>query len=330
RGLPPMTIVPLPFAVVYAMLAGVLLALVVATVLNRWSPRVFFLLALRLAIGWHFLFEGLHKVHSHSVGPTDANPRTFSSEPYFRAAPGPVGAFMRRQFEDPAEVIVSKVRPKENVTPEAFAKLTGEQQAAACPDAVAKQLDEMEGKAEEAVKAEAEKELKDAGAEETKALAAVAAAEAKGLQEAKTDDEKAKVKARADADRAKVKADADKARQAARKKADSFKEGGHALVTAAKATYARWVYGVDGRPARVKFVSGDVLLTAPQRLEHIEWLRREVKAADDRRAAGLGNGTGTEQRRAAELRTDLVTAESDLARDANNFVAEVKKDLNGG
>ena len=32
---------------------------------NGWSLRVFFLLALRLAIGWHFLFEGLHKIHSH-------------------------------------------------------------------------------------------------------------------------------------------------------------------------------------------------------------------------------------------------------------------------
>src|SRR5947209_15616450 len=118
-----MTDLPIPIQVLYAGLGGTVLALIVATIQNRWSCRVFFLLALRLAIGWHFLFEGLHKVHSHSVGPTDANPRTFSSEPYFRAAPGPVGAFMRRQFEDPDAVIASKVRPKENVTPEAFAKL---------------------------------------------------------------------------------------------------------------------------------------------------------------------------------------------------------------
>ena len=72
------------------------------------------------------------------------------------------------------------------------------------------------------------------------------------------------------------------------------------------------------------------MLAAPQRLEHLEWLRGEVKAADDQRAAGLGNGTGIEQKRIAELRTDLITAESDLAKDANAFVAELRKELNGG
>ena len=71
--------------VMYAGLAGVVLSLLVATAYQKWSPRVFFLLALRLAIGWHFLFEGLHKVNSHLVGPTETN-KPFSSEPYFRAA----------------------------------------------------------------------------------------------------------------------------------------------------------------------------------------------------------------------------------------------------
>ena len=55
-----MSHLPIPIAVLYAGLGGTVLALIVATVTNRWSPRVFFLLALWLAIGWHFLFEGLH------------------------------------------------------------------------------------------------------------------------------------------------------------------------------------------------------------------------------------------------------------------------------
>jgi len=59
-------------------------------------------------------------------------------------------------------------------------------------------------------------------------------------------------------------------------------------------------------------------------------VKREVKAAEEREANGLGTGTGTDSKRVAEFRTDAVTAESDLARDANAFIAELKKDLNGG
>src|SRR5438067_1742056 len=146
---------PIPLAVVYAGLAGTLIALVVATATNDWSPRVFFLLALRLAIGWHFLFEGLHKIHSHMVGPTETS-KPFTSEPYFKVAPGPLGPYMRKQFEDPATVIEAKVKPTRDVAPEAFAKLTAEEQAAACPPAVAREIDAQEAAAREHIKAEAE------------------------------------------------------------------------------------------------------------------------------------------------------------------------------
>ena len=81
-----MTNLPIPIQVLYAGLAGTVLALIVATAMNRWSLRVFFLLALRLAIGWHFLYEGLYKVNSKLIGPTETN-RHFTSEPYFRNAP---------------------------------------------------------------------------------------------------------------------------------------------------------------------------------------------------------------------------------------------------
>src|SRR5690349_8041637 len=94
-----MTDLPIPIQVLYAGLGGTVLALIVATIQNKWSLRVFFILALRLAIGWHFLFEGLHKIHSYYIGPSETN-RPFSSEPYFAAAEGPLGPVMRKQIGD--------------------------------------------------------------------------------------------------------------------------------------------------------------------------------------------------------------------------------------
>ena len=94
---------PIPLPVLYAGLGGVLLALIVATAQNKWQPRVFVLLALRLAIGWHFLVEGFQKVQSrYLIGETITN-RPFSSAGYFREAPGPLGGFVRWTAGDPDE-----------------------------------------------------------------------------------------------------------------------------------------------------------------------------------------------------------------------------------
>jgi uncharacterized membrane protein YphA (DoxX/SURF4 family) len=320
---------PLPLAVLYAGLAGTLLALVVATAQQRWQPRVFFLLALRLAIGWHFLFEGLHKVHSHWVGPTDTS-KPFSSEPYMRVAPGPIGGLMRRQFDDPGAAIAAKVRRGQEIAPEAFAKLPADKQAEACPAAVADALNKMEEAAQKAVKAEAEQEKKAATDARLRMLFDTDKAETEALKGAKTDEDKAKAAATAKAAREKAEADAAKALEAAKKKAESFESAGKDLVTAAKASYARWVYGVDARDAKVKFIAQDVPLTAPQRLAHLDWLREQSKAAEGQHGPGLGNGYGVDQKRAAEARMDLLTAESDLAKDANAFVAELRTGLNGG
>jgi uncharacterized membrane protein YphA (DoxX/SURF4 family) len=236
--------IPIPIQAVYAGLAGTLLALLVAAATNGWSLRVFFLLALRLAIGWHFLFEGLHKIHSHQVGPTEFN-RPFSSAPYFAAAEGPLGEHMRKTYlGDPRAEIDAKLRPKRDIAPVEFQQLPAAEQAALCPDAAAKLLDEH---------------IPDP-----------------------------------------------------------------ALAQAAKATYARWVYGVDARPAQVKFVSGtDVALPAPARLAMIEVLRKQVADLDARAAVGLGNGYGVEQKRATAARADLRAAEADLAADADRFLAEL-------
>src|SRR4051812_39985931 len=73
---------------------------------------VVFLVILRLAIGWHFLFEGLHKVHSASVGET-ATSRPFSSAGFFREAQGPLSPVFRSAVGDPDDEALGRlvVRP---------------------------------------------------------------------------------------------------------------------------------------------------------------------------------------------------------------------------
>ncbi len=67
-----------------------------------FRSTMFFLVILRLAIGWHFLFEGLEKIRTIHLGPSETN-RPFSSAGYFREAPGPMGAWMRPYLGDPYE-----------------------------------------------------------------------------------------------------------------------------------------------------------------------------------------------------------------------------------
>jgi uncharacterized membrane protein YphA (DoxX/SURF4 family) len=329
-----MSYTPFMLGLLYAGLAGTVLALIVATATNRWSPRVFFLLALRLAIGWHFLFEGLYKVNTYYAGPVEVNgkmQRPFSSEPYFKVAPGPLGERMRKEFGDPDAEIAAKVKAPETISPSEFAKLSVAGQAAKCPPAVAEQLDKGEEHAQQTYKAAAEKELKAAGDAEAKAVKAATETESLLSRLALFSAEsKAKIKAEGDRIRAKAKADADRARAEAQKKIDSFEVGGKEMVTAAKAAYARWVYGVDARDSKVKGITGDVPLTGPQRIEELDWLRRKARDAAGRETHGLGNGKGTDNKRVAEFRMDALMASYDLARDADSFIDDLRKDLNGG
>jgi uncharacterized membrane protein YphA (DoxX/SURF4 family) len=127
---------PIPMAVIYAGLAGVLLAMLVATAQNKWQWRVFALLALRLAIGWHFLFEGLHKLNSTAVGQTETN-KPFTSASYFNIGDGPGAEMARKQFlGDPVAKYTERLAKPRDVTLEEFKKLTTEQQAELCPKAV--------------------------------------------------------------------------------------------------------------------------------------------------------------------------------------------------
>jgi uncharacterized membrane protein YphA (DoxX/SURF4 family) len=69
---------------------------------------IVFLVLLRLAIGWHFLFEGLQKVESVYVGETVTN-RPFSSAGYFREATGPLAGPLRWAMGDPDAVALSRL-----------------------------------------------------------------------------------------------------------------------------------------------------------------------------------------------------------------------------
>jgi uncharacterized membrane protein YphA (DoxX/SURF4 family) len=71
----------------------------------------FFLVLLRLAIGWHFLFEGLEKIESVNVGPTTTN-RPWTSEPYLREASGPFGDYFRRKIGDLDDMALAKLTVK--------------------------------------------------------------------------------------------------------------------------------------------------------------------------------------------------------------------------
>ncbi len=68
------------------------------------------LVLLRLCIGWHFLFEGIQKVHSHYTGETVTS-RPFSSAGYFREAPGPAGTAWRWANGDPDAEALARLVP---------------------------------------------------------------------------------------------------------------------------------------------------------------------------------------------------------------------------
>lgn len=256
----------IPMPIVYAGLAGCVIALFVATAQQKWQCKVFFLLALRLAIGWHFLFEGLYKINSHVIGPSETN-KPFTSEPYFRASPTELGEMLRKQFNDPERTIQSYIWTNPEYYSFALAAIRsakGAELIKFCPHPAREEL------------------------------ASLIDAVESTLPEGPTRHQQA-------LDR----------------------------IQQAQIRYSRWVYGLDSRPAKLKFVSGDLTLSVPQRLAHIEKLGNQIREAETRRDAGLGLNNGLELKQVTELRNERYAAQSDLAQDAKTFLAELKKDLTG-
>lgn len=123
-------------AIIYSGLGLCLLFVLLAAYQQKGSAKVFFILALRLAIGWHFMFEGLHKIHSYYVGPTDSN-RVFTSEPYFAMADGPLGPIVRKRIGDPTEIIAKRIVAKTGEKATSVDAMKDAELLKAVPDAVA-------------------------------------------------------------------------------------------------------------------------------------------------------------------------------------------------
>lgn len=307
-----MSLSPLDIAV-YIGLVGVIIALFVATAQNKWQPRVFALLALRLAIGWHFCFEGLHKVHSHWVGETDTT-KPFTSANYFNVGDGPGAEMARKQFiRDPEADYTKRLAKKKELTAAEFAALPADQQAELCPDVV---NDELKRLAEATLpKATEEQQAAD---EALKAATAKATAELteKQLPNAAVFGV-APVKA---VDAAPVTAAQSKS-QAAAFRVFRLGEGGRAL----RAEYAAWVYGASTRDAKLKAISGDTPATPDEWLHYITVLEKESAARSERTKHDLGVGNGLEAKRSAAVRADLNAAKADFAKATDEVLADLKK-----
>jgi uncharacterized membrane protein YphA (DoxX/SURF4 family) len=317
---------PLPPYTLYTVLGATALALLWATAVNKWSLKVFFLLALRLAIGWHFLFEGVHKIHSHYIGASETS-RPFSSEMYFTLGEGPAAAEMRKRLGDPAGQLnaklsdekvsaeLKKIAPNARLgrgpggdTPEEYTRMVAD------PETAVRDMDRFAKMVPPAV----EKDWADfvaAFADKYK----LSEAEKKKIDGKLDDDEKAQLvavrKAADTKDKAERKALADKA----------GKLPGD-LGTEALAAYGRWVAGVEGREAKVKYVSGqDPQWSAPQRREYIDHRKADLDALQKRSDSGLGHGYGLDQKKITELKQLVTTAEKDLLADADGYLTDLKK-----
>ncbi len=80
------------------------------------KSTAFFLILLRLAIGWHFLAEGYHKLEGYWRGPVVSvagkNKQPFTSAVYFREGTGPLAAIIRREIGDANDEAIKLVTPK--------------------------------------------------------------------------------------------------------------------------------------------------------------------------------------------------------------------------
>ena len=69
------------------------------------------LVVLRLAIGWHFFYEGAHKLDTFVIGANTSTNKVFSSAGYFREAPGPLAKEMRKVLGDPDDEALARLTP---------------------------------------------------------------------------------------------------------------------------------------------------------------------------------------------------------------------------
>jgi uncharacterized membrane protein YphA (DoxX/SURF4 family) len=81
----------------------------------------FFLLLLRLAIGWHFAAEGFHKLDDywHWSGVTVVGTsKPFTSAGYFREGTGPLAQYIRKEIGDPDDEALKLLTAKPDESPD--------------------------------------------------------------------------------------------------------------------------------------------------------------------------------------------------------------------
>lgn len=69
-----------------------------------------FLVVLRLAIGWHFLVEGVWKIRTHLNGPTSTS-APWTGEPFFREGYGPVADWYRQTLGISDDAVLKQFQP---------------------------------------------------------------------------------------------------------------------------------------------------------------------------------------------------------------------------
>ena len=322
---------PIPSQVIYAGLGGCVLALIVATIQQKWQVRVFFILALRLAIGWHFAFEGMHKIHSHMVGVTETS-RPFSSEPYFRESEGPIADLLREKYlDDPEAKLFALVQPSTKLATvgdflgsSAEAELTkdftqhiqasnlGRIYAGVVPKGT-------NDAAEFFAKAVLKLPLGGAGGKflgeypsktvvgeliQKQAVANLPPEAAKQLAVLNT----FQVSGVASAGKKPVtQADLDE------------------KAKATKVAYGRWALGLDAKDVKKKYVSGDVAQTVPTRLTDYENRKKDLNELKARREVDLGRKTLFDK--IALTKTDMLAVRTELVKDAESMIADAKTDV---
>jgi uncharacterized membrane protein YphA (DoxX/SURF4 family) len=82
-----------------------------------------FLVLLRIAIGWHFGFEGYEKKRSVDLGPSFYNNyKVWSSEDYLQQGNGPLAKFVKSRIGDPDDQLLARVTPRDSRMPELLDK----------------------------------------------------------------------------------------------------------------------------------------------------------------------------------------------------------------
>jgi hypothetical protein len=78
----------------------------------------FFLIALRLAIGWHFLVEGVHKIETHREGQTATN-TPWTGAGFFKEGIGPAAPYFREYLRLDDHDALARLKADAHILPAA-------------------------------------------------------------------------------------------------------------------------------------------------------------------------------------------------------------------